>query len=68
MTLAGAEHGAVVVCISQVLREYVVAHEAGVCCASDTGFVLRRDPDLVRAPDAAFVARESIPKTGIPKS
>ena len=29
MTLAGAEHGAVTACISQVLREYVVTHGAG---------------------------------------
>jgi Uma2 family endonuclease len=68
MTPAGAEHGAVTACISQVLREYVDEHGGGVCCGADTGFILRRTPDVVRAPDAAFVSGERVPKNGIPKS
>ena len=68
MTPAGAEHGAVTACISQVLREYVEEHGGGVCCGADTGFILRRTPDLVRAPAAAFVSAERVPKSGIPKS
>ena len=68
MTPTGAEHGTVTACLSHVLREYVLEHDAGACCGAETGFILRRAPDIVRAPDAAFVSRERIPKTGIPKS
>ena len=67
MTPSGGEHGAVTACVSQVLREYVETH-GGVCCGAETGFILRRTPDVVRAPDAAFVSRGRVPKDGIPKS
>jgi len=36
--------------------------------AAETGFVLSRDPDTVRAPDVAFVSRQRIPASGIPDS
>ena len=68
MTPTGAEHGTVTACLSYVLREYVLRHGTGTCCGAETGFILRRAPDVVRAPDAAFVSRERIPKTGIPTS
>ena len=42
------------------------ATPAGVCCGAETGFILQRTPDVVRAPDAAFVAGERIPATGVP--
>ena len=68
MTPTGAEHGAVTARLGQILTGHVVARRAGVCCGAETGFILRRNPDVVRAPDAAFVARERIPKTGVPRS
>ena len=39
------------------LNNYVEAADLGEVFAAETGFVLRRDPDTVRAPDAAFVSR-----------
>ena len=66
MTPSGARHGVVTACLSQVLNEYVLAHGAGICCGAETGFILRRAPDVVRAPDASFVVKARIPKTGIP--
>lgn len=66
MTPAGARHGAVTARIGRLLDEYVEAHGFGVCCGAETGFVLRRAPDTVRAPDAAVVAASRIPATGIP--
>ena len=68
MTPSGAEHGAVTACLSHVLTEYVLRHGGGTCCGAGTGFILRRAPDVVRAPDAAFVSRERIPQTGVPTS
>lgn len=67
MTPAGAEHGAVTALVGHVLQEYADTHGC-VCCGAETGFILRRAPDVVRAPDAAFVSRERVPKSGIPKS
>ena len=66
MTPSGAAHGVVTVRIGQYLNEHAAAHELGVCCGAETGFILRRDPDVVRAPDAAFVAGSRIPETGVP--
>lgn len=67
MTPTGAEHSVVTARLAYVLHEYALGH-GGVCCGAETGFVLRRSPDVVRAPDAAFVTRERIPKAGIPRS
>ena len=67
MTPAGGEHGAVTARVGHVLQEYADTH-GGVCCGAETGFILRRTPDVVRAPDAAFVSGERVPKSGIPKS
>ena len=66
MSPTGAEHGVVTAALSHLLQEYVNTSHAGVCCGAETGFILQRTPDLVRAPDAAFVARERIPATGVP--
>ena len=33
-------------------------------CAAETGFLLSRDPDHVRAPDVAFVRRERVEAVG----
>ena len=35
-------------------------HDLGEVIAQDTGFKIERDPDTVRAPDAAFVARDRL--------
>ncbi len=66
LTPTGGEHGALVVRIGRLLDEHVEAHDLGVCCGAETGFILQRDPDTVRAPDAAVVLKSRIPETGIP--
>ena len=66
MTPTGGEHGALAVRIGRLLDEHVEAHDLGVCCGAETGFILQRDPDTVRAPDAAVVLKSRIPDTGIP--
>lgn len=68
MTPTGAAHGVVTAGIGSLLHEHVSTRDLGVCCGADTGFILRRDPDVVRAPDAAFVAAHRIPDTGVPAS
>jgi Uma2 family endonuclease len=39
----------------------------GECFAAETGFIVGRDPDTVRAPDYAFIPKERIPEGGITK-
>ena len=68
MSPTGAEHGVVTVKLGHALQDHVQTTGAGVCCGAETGFILQRDPDLVRAPDAAFVAASRIPESGVPAS
>ena len=66
MTPAGFRHGALVVNVTVPLAVHVKARGLGVVCGAETGFVLKRDPDTVLAPDVAFVRRERIPVSGQP--
>ena len=68
MAPTGGEHGVLTVRIGRILDEYVEAHDLGICSGAETGFILQRVPDIVRAPDAAFIAKARIPETGIPKT
>ena len=68
MTPSGGTHGALTVRIGRLLDEYVEAHDLGVCCGAETGFILQREPDTVRAPEAAVVVKSRVPSTGIPSS
>jgi len=52
---AGYRHGAVASRIGQLLANWNDQRQLGTVCAADTGFVIERDPDTVRAPDVAFV-------------
>ncbi|MDE3091510.1 MAG: Uma2 family endonuclease, partial [Chloroflexota bacterium] len=56
MTPAGNEHGEIALAIGSALREFVRQKKLGKVYAAETGFVLSRNPDTVRAPDAAFVS------------
>jgi Uma2 family endonuclease len=58
MSPAGRKHGRLIINLTTPLDEYVRAHQLGVVYAAETGFLLATDPDLVRAPDAAFVRHE----------
>jgi Uma2 family endonuclease len=57
MEPSGFEHGRVASMVGALLAAYVRQTSAGVTLGAETGFILRRDPDTVRAPDAAFVAK-----------
>lgn len=58
---AGFRHGAVSAVLTSLLRDHVAKHRLGLVVAAETGFLLARDPDTVRAADVAFVRRERIP-------
>jgi Uma2 family endonuclease len=57
MEPAGAEHGRVASTANFLLSAHVRATGTGVTFGAETGFALARDPDTVRAPDAAFVSK-----------
>ena len=61
MSNAGWWHGAVAAAVCELVRAHVRQHRLGLVFAAETGFLLARDPDTVRSPDAAFVRAERIP-------
>jgi Uma2 family endonuclease len=63
----GAVHGRVAAVIGALLYAHVEREGLGIAFTSEVGFHLASDPDTVRAPDVAFVARERVPATGIPR-
>lgn len=62
MSPAGFEHGVITQRIAAVLHAYVAARKLGVVTAAETGFLLARSPDTVRAADVAFVAERRVPR------
>ncbi|MFL6254136.1 MAG: Uma2 family endonuclease [Pyrinomonadaceae bacterium] len=66
MSPSGGEHGAVVWNLSGLLAPHIKGIGQGF--GAETGFKIASDPDTVRAADIAFVLRERIPETGIPKN
>jgi Uma2 family endonuclease len=61
MSPGGWLHGHLVMKIGNVLGAYVEENGLGMAFGEQTGFILTRNPDTVRAPDAAFVREERIP-------
>jgi Uma2 family endonuclease len=68
MAPTGGKHGKVTARLGRLLDEYVEAHDLGIVCGAETGFILQRTPDVVRAPDVSFVAKDRIPATGEPET
>ena len=66
MAPAGPRHGEIAATIVIVLGHYVRQNDLGTIFAAETGFLLRYDPDTVRAPDAAFIAKDRLPSEGVP--
>ncbi len=60
MAPAGGIHGKIANTISFHLTHFVRERDLGIVFAAETGFILQRDPDTVRAPDVAFVSRERL--------
>ena len=68
MAPAGGRHGSIAMNTGIILGSHVRANSLGRVFAAETGFILRREPDTVRAPDAAFIAQSRLPADGIPDS
>lgn len=62
MAPTGGLHGLVTMELSRLVANYVREHELGAVIAPETGFILATNPDTVRAPDVAFIAKERLPR------
>jgi Uma2 family endonuclease len=61
MSPAGWRHGNVISNLHGLLESHVRRHDLGMMFGAETGFRLTRNPDTVRAPDIAFIARQNLP-------
>jgi Uma2 family endonuclease len=64
MAPAGHWHGRITINVTTPLDRHVRAHHLGVVYAAETGFKLASDPDVVRAPDVAFIRQERVDEVG----
>lgn len=60
MAPAGGRHGQVAHKVGLFVGMHVLERNLGRVFAAETGFLLRRNPDTVRAPDVALVAAERL--------
>src|SRR5262245_30810434 len=61
MPPAGGEHGSTTGTLNAILWNFVREKKLGRVFAAETGFIIARNPDTVRAPDCAFVRAEGLP-------
>jgi len=61
MPPAGGRHGSRAMRLGVRLGAYVLDNQLGEVFAAETGFILAREPDTVRAPDVAFVSQNRLP-------
>ena len=64
MSPAGYRHGLVSQRLGELLSAFVRKHRLGFVPDAETGFVIRRNPDTVRAPDVAFVSKSRHERIG----
>lgn len=61
---AGFRHGETTMRLALRIGAHVMHERLGTTLAAETGFILRRAPDTVRAPDVAFVSNDRLPLPG----
>lgn len=64
--LPNPEHAWLASKLTGRIREHVRRNRLGLTFA-EVGFVLAVDPPTVRGPDIAFIARENLPRGGLPR-
>src|SRR3990172_7022539 len=62
MSPASGGHGEVAMAIGILIGTYVKQHKLGRMTAAETGYIVARNPDTVRAPDVGFIAMERAPE------
>lgn len=66
MSPSKGPHGVVAGKVFGLLYPHVASGRLGEMFAAETGFLIERDPDTVRAPDVAFVRQARIDVIGVP--
>lgn len=61
MSPAGGRHGVCCTKVAYCLHGFVEPRQLGFVASNDTGFVMERGPDTVRAPDVGFWSIERLP-------
>ncbi len=64
MSPAGGEHGQIAAEFCWRVGQFVRENQLGSVFAAETGFLIGRNPDTVRAPDFAFVTRRRCDAAG----
>jgi Uma2 family endonuclease len=54
-------HGKVVGNLHGLLWRHVRDNDLGMLFGAETGFIISRNPDTVRAPDVAFISKQNLP-------
>ena len=67
MSPAGSEHGSIIFRLSALIHQFISSRKLGLGFGAESGFLIQRDPDTVRAPDIAFVRADRIPAEGPPQ-
>jgi len=68
MSPSGWKHGAVVGLLHGWLAQHIEENQLGMIFGAETGFLLTRDPDTVRAPDIAFIQLAHLPADDPPEA
>jgi Uma2 family endonuclease len=66
MPPTGSDHGEHTSVFDGSIGSFVRANRLGRVLTGEPGFVLRSDPDTVRAPDIAFIRRDRAPEGRLP--
>jgi Uma2 family endonuclease len=64
MSPAGNEHGRIALKLAWRVAKFVEQNRLGETFAAETGFLIGRNPDTVRAPDFAFITQKRIDEVG----
>ncbi len=64
MSPAGQKHGRIAATITGSIVPHTRKNKLGAVYAAETGFLIQKNPDTVRAPDVAFVSQERLNEVG----
>jgi Uma2 family endonuclease len=62
---AAYPHAQLVRALQRLLDRFTVEHRLGEVFGDGLGYIIARDPDVVRVPDVSFIAGERLPDEGI---
>ena len=64
---AGVLNGLIAALVYELLRAFVRERDLGLVFTDGVGYILDRDPDLLRIPDVSCVSWARVPEEGVPE-